>query len=206
MQEAKRLVNLTSPSSPPPPSSTIIYSSPFLAAVRRVKLFSLTSCVLSVLSSPIYLFLAPSTIPLSGRLALTTAVVTFSLGTTAALTRITHSYVTRIHLHPLDASSDAAADPVMTFETMNIVARPRYQRVRVSELRPLYNRLMTNVRAGGVGEDEAGKDGVGRDFYLHVDLIDHPLLQPVAQQLIAQEAEQTGQQQGEVEEETKHKQ
>ena len=190
LHEAQRLVDLSSPSSPPPPSSSVIYASPFLTALRRVKLFSLTSCVLSVLSSPIYVLLAPPTIPVSGRLALTAAVASFSLGTTLALTKMTHPYITRIHLHPPAAthSTTTSAEPVLTLETLNVLARPRYQRVRPEQLRPLFNRLMSNVRAAGVG-----RGGEDRDFYLHPDLVQHAALQPLAAPLLQQEAEQQGQ-------------
>ena len=194
LHETQRLVDLSSPSSPPPSSSDVIYAAPFLTALRRVKMFSLTSCVLSLLSSPIYLLLSPPTIPLSGRLAITTAVISFSLGTTLALTKLTQPYITQAHLHPpppsttTSTASSSSPEPVLTLETLNVLARPRYQRVRAGELRPLYNRLLSNVRAVGVG-----KAGADVDFYLHPDAVQHPVLDPLAQRLLEHEREQQGQ-------------
>ena len=110
--------------------------------------------------------------------------LTFSIGTTLALTKMTHPYLTRIHLHP----GPPSLDPTLTMETLNVLARPTYQQARVSQLKPLYNRLMSNIRAVGVGEN-----GSDVDFYLHADEVQHPLLKPLAQEFIAYEAEQTGQ-------------
>ena len=161
----------------------MIYEAPFANAIRRMKLFSLTSCVLSALSSPIYLLLAPATVPMSGRLGITVAVLSFSFSTTIAFTKMTHSYLTRVYLHPQPPSSPPQPAE-LTLETLSMLARPHYHQVSSAQLRPLFNRLITNVRALGVGE------GGHKDFYFHVDLVEDPVLRPIAVALIEQEDQQ----------------
>ena len=183
----------------PAVGSLLVYESPFTPALKRVKLFSMSSCVLSIVSAPVMLSL--SNVPLAGRTAITIAVVAFGTLTTVVLSKFTGPYITRIFLPPPQAAADTATSSllppaglpaapgadVMTLETLNYMARPRYWRVPASTLRPLPNTIMTNVRA--LLPAAGGAAAAYRDFFLHCDLVEHPLLLPVAQQLRMAEAQ-----------------
>ena len=174
-----QLVSATSPSPGPSPDATAIYTSPFISAVRRMKLFSLSSCGLSLVSAPLLLVLASPSIPLSGRLAMGTAVAAFGIGTTLALTKFTQPYVIRVWSAP-------TTDTVL-FETLNVWARPRYRSVPVVGLRPLYNRLLSNVRALHAPPAETPSS----DYFLHADIVDHPLLKPLVEHSLPLPEEQS---------------
>ena len=162
-------MSTSSPSPAPPPDAVAIYTSPFISAVRRMKLFSLSSCALSLASAPLLLLLASPSIPLSGRIAMSSAVAAFGLGTTLALTKFTQPYVIRVW------QCDGGDRLVM--ETLNVWARPRYRSVGVAGLRPLWNRLLSNVRALHAPPAEAPYS----DYFLHADIVEHPLLKPLVE-------------------------
>ena len=182
LAETGRLVSSSSPSPAPSPDATVLYMSPFVSAVRRMKLFSLSSCALSLVSAPLLLLLSSPSIPLSGRLAMCTAVASFGIGTTLALTKFTQPYVIRIH---------SATPTTLLFETLNIWARPRYRAVPVGGLRPLYNRLLSNVRA----LHDPPSEVVYSDYFLHADMVDHPLLKPLVEHSLPPPEEQPESQQ-----------
>ena len=180
-----RLVSPTSPSPAPSPDATVIYTSPFTTAVRRMKLFSLSSCALSLLSTPLLLLLASPSIPLSGRVAMCMAVGGFGLGTTLALTKFTEPYAIRVVLSNGAGSGSGggsgggsgSGSGQLVFETLNVWARPRYRSVPVEGLRPLHNRLLSNVRALHSPPAETPYS----DYFLHADIVDHPLLKPLVE-------------------------
>lgn len=135
-----------------------------------MKLFSLSSCGLSLLSAPLLLLLSSPTIPLSGRLAMCTAVAAFGVGTTLALTKFAQPYVIRVY-------SSTSSPDTLVVETLNVWARPVYRSVPVAGLRPLYNRLLSNVRALHFPP----ADKPHSDYFLHADMVEHPLLKPVVE-------------------------
>ena len=177
LAETARLVSTSSPSSGPSPDAAVIYTSPFVSAVRRMKYFSLSSCVLSLVSAPLLLLLSSPSIPLSGRLAMCTAVAAFGVGTTLALTKFTQTYVIRVW---------STGGDTLLMETLNVWARPRYRSVPVDGLRPLYNRLLSNVRA--LHNPPAEKPY--SDYFFHADIVDDPLLKPFVEHSLPPPEEQ----------------
>ena len=133
-----------------------------------MKLFSLSSCGLSLLSAPLLLLLSSPTIPLSGRLAMCTAVAAFGVGTTLALTKFAQPYVIRVY----SSSPDS-----LIVETTNVWARPVYRSVPTRGLRPLHNRLLSNVRALHCPPAEKPHS----DYFFHADLVTDPLLKPLVE-------------------------
>ena len=86
-----RLISTSSPSPAPSADATVLYTSPFVSAVRRMKFFSLSSCGLSLVSAPLLLLLSSPSIQLSGRLAMCTAVAAFGVGTTLCTHQNSHN-------------------------------------------------------------------------------------------------------------------
>ena len=148
-----------------------------------MKLFSLSSCGLSLLSAPLLLLLSSPTIPLSGRLAMCTAVAAFGVGTTLALTKFAQPYVIRVY--------SSSADTLIV-ETTNVWARPVYRSVPLAGLRPLHNRLLSNVRALHSPPAERPHS----DYFFHADLVTDPLLKPLVEHALPppEEASESAQQ------------
>lgn len=176
INKIRPLVDLQSRSAPPEDNSTVIYTAPFIAACRTVKMFSLSSCLISLMSAPVMMVLAPSTIPPGGRISMGLVVASLGLGTTLALTAFTKPYVVRIYKHqPIDNS-----EPTFTIEQFNLLARPVYTTVPLSAFIPLHNRGFKNLRAV-VADQKSGKD-VNVDFFLHPEiLMNDPDLAPLVE-------------------------
>jgi len=97
------------------PAGKLVYTAPFTAAVRAVKLVSITSSVSMVIATPLMMLHGDSDIAMTTKVAACSAILTFSLGTTAMLHLCAKSYITRMFYD--------AAHEVVTAETLSLFAR-----------------------------------------------------------------------------------
>lgn len=68
-----------------PPDMEVVYTAPLKGAVRAIKVFSLTTAVASFFGGPCLVWLGNPSVPLAGRLIMTSLVMLVGLGTTALL-------------------------------------------------------------------------------------------------------------------------
>lgn len=176
-------------------------------ALKAVKMFSLTSAAMSILSAPVMLVLANPNMPMVGRAAIAGTVLVFGLSTTAALTYFTRSYVVRIFAREdtripstvvsatsssssstdLDATSaaDRAASDrwLLTVESLNMWGRPVFTTAPHSAFHPLFSRLFNNLRVDFTQQQATirgeGMKPVKKDMFIHMDLATNPLLLPL---------------------------
>lgn len=71
--------------SSPPSDKEVVYVAPLKGAVRAIKVFSLTTALASFFGGPILVWLGNLTVPLAGRVIMTSLVMLVGLGTTALL-------------------------------------------------------------------------------------------------------------------------
>eukprot|EP01006_Ploeotia_vitrea_P067084 TRINITY_DN96400_c0_g1_i1.p1 TRINITY_DN96400_c0_g1~~TRINITY_DN96400_c0_g1_i1.p1 ORF type:complete len:260 (+),score=77.23 TRINITY_DN96400_c0_g1_i1:57-836(+) len=164
-----------------------MYEGPFGKGIRRLKLFSIGSCALTIVGSPVLVFLSTADVPMFHRAALGAAVVTFGVATTAMLNWFVKPYVVNAWLLP-------PHDPPMAvrFETVDLLGRPKYTEVRLDDLSP------DVTRPFGTFQDSLS----GRVFFMHEDIVTRDdVLKPVFEHVILWPEEEEGQGQGERERE-----
>nr|CAG8496331.1 11749_t:CDS:2 [Entrophospora candida] len=160
--------------SPPPlpPSNKnikIIYNGPFSQAIKRLKVFSISSLVATFSITPL-IFLVDSSIDLVPRIALATITTTTSLTSTLLINWCTSTYVKEIFYTPLSSPSSFESSPSsptstlsinnnnneeikdsillqpntpITFVTYNIFGNLRYTKVPIELLEPSLTRLFS---------------------------------------------------------------
>lgn len=104
-----------------------IYKSPFSDTLRRVKRLSLTSCILSIFSSPFLVILSPPSIPLQGSLSMIAVILTFGIGTTYGLNKFSRGYITSLYTQNNNNNRIIA-------QTLNITGKPRYRSLPLNRL------------------------------------------------------------------------
>ncbi|KAL6074724.1 hypothetical protein QOT17_004116 [Balamuthia mandrillaris] len=86
----------------------LVFASPWGTALRAVKTLSISSCLIAVSSTPVFLFFSDADVPMAGRIAVSFTVLLFSLGSTGMLSVISRNYVTHIHSLPLVNNEEEA--------------------------------------------------------------------------------------------------
>jgi len=139
------------------PVGKLVYTAPFTAAVRAVKMVSITSSVSMLIATPLMVLHGDSDIAMTTRVAACSAILTFSLGTTAMLHLCAKSYITRMF-------HDAARE-VVTAETLSLFARRKRHVFNVSDAGP-------PSRVYSFATFQANS----RSFFLHSEVMNDKLL------------------------------
>ena len=137
----------------------LVYTAPFTVAVRTIKLVSVTSSISMIIATPLLIMYGDSNVSLITRTTACSAILMFSLGTTAMLHWFAKVYVTRMFF-------DAAREMV-TAETLSLFARRKRHVFHISDAGPPKKMLSF-----------ATFQANNRNFYLHTDLLEERRLLP----------------------------
>lgn len=78
----------------------VVYRGPLRSAVRAVKIFSLTTCAAALVGGPILVTLGNPSVPLLGRVLMTSVVMLIGISTTLILHWLMKGYVIEMHFDP----------------------------------------------------------------------------------------------------------
>lgn len=78
----------------------LVYKGPLRSAVRAVKIFSLSTCAIALVGGPILVMLGNPTVPLIGRILMTSFVMTVGVSTTLILHWLMKGYVIEMYFDP----------------------------------------------------------------------------------------------------------
>jgi hypothetical protein len=110
-----------------PEQTPTLYTGPLALTLKRVKLLSLASLVVTTLGAPTLVHLSsPESVSEAAKLALSGTVIAFGCFTTGLLSFFSSPYVLRLAL---------AADGACTVTTLNLLAKPTTVVLHVSEFR-----------------------------------------------------------------------
>ena len=137
----------------------LVYASPFTVAVRTVKLVSITSSISMIVATPLLIAYGNSNVSLVTRTTACSAILMFSLGTTAMLHWCAKIYITRMFF-------DAAREMV-TAETLSLFARRKKHVFHVNDAGPPKKMLSF-----------ATFQANNRNFFLHTELLQERGLLP----------------------------
>lgn len=137
----------------------LVYNAPFTAAVRTIKLVSVTSSVSMLIATPLLITYGDSSVSLITRTTACSAILMFSLGTTAMLHWCAKIYVTRMFYN--------AAKEIVTAETLSLFARRKRHVFHVSDAGPPKKMLSF-----------ATFQAKNRNFFLHTELLQERGLLP----------------------------
>ena len=140
-------------------AGTLVYTAPFTAAVRTIKLVSVTSSVSMLMATPLLIAYGDSSVSLITRTAACSAILMFSLGTTAMLHWCAKIYVTRMFYN--------AAQEMITAETLSLFARRKRHVFHVNDAGPPKKMLSF-----------ATFQANNRNFFLHTELLQERGLLP----------------------------
>ena len=98
---------LSSSAAPPEGGMRLVYTGPLKGAVRAVKVFSLSTCVLALMGTPVLVVLGNPGVPVPARVAMGSLVLLVGVSTTAVLHWLCKGYITRLfydkHSHTVAA-------------------------------------------------------------------------------------------------------
>ena len=152
--------------------SKLVYTAPFTVAVRTIKLVSITSSVSMIIATPLLVAYGNTDVSLVTRATASSAILMFSLGTTAMLHWCAKLYITRMFF-------DAARE-IVTAETLSLFARRKKHIFHINDASP--PKSMVSF---------ATFQANNRNFYLHTDLLqDRGLLSKLVKDFIIFESDQ----------------
>lgn len=128
-----------------------IYTGPLKGAVRAIKVFSLCTCVAAVVSAPIFIWLGKASVPLMGRILMTSLVTTFGVGTTGLLHWLLKGYVLQLHYN--------AQTQIVRVQTLSVIGRKKMTEFHISESGP-------PPKVSGFSSFQAK----GKSYFLHTDV------------------------------------
>lgn len=102
-----------------PAAWEIVYEGALSNTLRRLKQFSLGSCIISTVSAPILVLLGSADVPFATRVGLGATVLTFGVFTTTFMNWMMSSYVSRAYIPVQDGKPD-----ILRLETYNFLAQP----------------------------------------------------------------------------------
>ena len=151
----------------------LVYTAPFTVAVRTVKLVSITSSISMIIATPLLITYGNSDVSLITRATACSAILMFSLGTTAMLHWCAKIYITRMFF-------DAAREMV-TAETLSLFARRKKHIFHLNDAGPPKKMLSF-----------ATFQANNRSFFLHTELLqERGLLLKLVKDFIVFESDQT---------------
>lgn len=137
----------------------LVYTAPFTLAVRSVKLVSITSSISMILATPLLVAYGDSDVSLITRTTVCSAILMFSLGTTAMLHWCAKVYITRMFFD--------AAHEIVTAETLSLFARRKRHVFHINDAAPPKKMLSF-----------ATFQANNRNFFLHTELLQERSLLP----------------------------
>lgn len=140
-------------------AGTLVYTAPFTTAVRTIKLVSVTSSISMLMATPLLIAYGDSSVSLITRTTACSAILMFSLGTTAMLHWCAKIYVTRMFY---DATRE-----IITAETLSLFARRKRRVFHVSDAGPPKKMLSF-----------ATFQAKNRNYFLHTELLQERGLLP----------------------------
>lgn len=146
----------------------LVYTGPFKGAVRALKVFSLATAVLASVGGPVLVWLGDESVPLAGRVTLSSLVMFVSISTTAILHWLLKGYV--IHLY-----YNLQAQRLATY-TLSLLARKTRNEFDITDIRP---------PAGLAGFNTF--QALGKSYFMHTDIF--PDKQMLSQMLNTQSSE-----------------
>ena len=150
----------------------LVYTSPFTVAVRTVKLVSITSSISMIIATPLLISYGNSDVSLITRATACSAILMFSLGTTAMLHWCAKIYITRMFFD--------AAHEVVTAETLSLFARRKKHTFHLNDAGPPKKMLSF-----------ATFQANNRNFFLHTELLqERGLLPKLVKDFIVFESDQ----------------
>lgn len=144
----------------------LVYTGPFKGAVRALKVFSLTTAVLASVGGPVLVWLGDESVPLAGRVALSSLVLFVSISTTAILHWLLKGYIIHLHYNP-------GAQRVAAY-TLSLLASKTRNEFHISDIRP---------PAGLAGFNTF--QALGKSYFMHTDIF--PDKQMLSQMLNTQQ-------------------
>jgi len=129
-----------------------IYKAPFATPVRMLKIFSVTSCIFSMASTPVLVFLSDSDIPFGARAGIGATVVFAALGTTAVLNWMFKPYALEIRRSQEDNQS-------LLITTLTFFGRKKIEEMNVEKVEVGTTHPMSNI---------VNKE-TGNGFYVHTN-------------------------------------
>eukprot|EP00160_Parvularia_atlantis_P006062 Unigene15272_Nuclearia_a/m.45671 Unigene15272_Nuclearia_a/g.45671 ORF Unigene15272_Nuclearia_a/g.45671 Unigene15272_Nuclearia_a/m.45671 type:complete len:160 (+) Unigene15272_Nuclearia_a:3-482(+) len=154
-------------------SSSVIYRGALARTILRLKRVSLTSSALAVAASPFLTAVGDTAVPLAGRIAITSTVAIFGLGSTGLLSFLFRPYVSELRVNravEAKGHGDDAAVKV-TATTYNFWTRPVQTTFTLDDVQPPGARPFVSFTARG------------QPFYVHEELItDEALRMRIAEQ------------------------
>lgn len=151
----------------------LVYTAPFTVAVRTVKLVSITSSISMIIATPLLITYGNSDVSLITRASACSAILMFSLGTTAMLHWCAKIYITRMFF-------DAARE-IVTAETLSLFARRKKHIFHLNDAGPPKKMLSF-----------ATFQANNRNFFLHTELLqERGLLPKLVKDFIVFESDQT---------------
>lgn len=137
----------------------LVYTAPFTVAVRTIKLVSITSSISMIIATPLLIMYGDSDVSLITRTTVCSAILMFSLGTTAMLHWCAKVYITRMFFD--------AAHEIVTAETLSLFARRKRHVFHVNDTGPPKKMLSF-----------ATFQANNRSFFLHTELLEERGLLP----------------------------
>ena len=106
----------------------LVYTAPLKGAVRAIKIFSLTTATAAVLGGPILVWMGNQSVPLSGRVIMSSLVMLVGISTTALLHWLVKGYVIQMYF-------DEDTKTVQLY-TLSMFGRKKLHQFNISEAGP----------------------------------------------------------------------
>lgn len=106
----------------------LVYTAPLKGAIRAVKLFSLTTAAAALVGGPVLVCMGNPSVPLSGRVIMSTLVMLVGISTTALLHWLIKGYVIRMHYN--------RNTNMIRLHTLSVIGRKKYHEFELSEAKP----------------------------------------------------------------------
>lgn len=138
-----------------------IYEGPLSGAIKALKMFSITSCAMSMVASPLLVLMSDPSISFTARAGLGFTVLTFGVSTTGAMSFLTSPYVVGVWQHDEDLNN-------ITIESYSLLGTRKCTPVSMDQ-------VDTNVTRPFISFTDAAS---GNSFFIHRQQAeDHPTLE-----------------------------
>ena len=141
----------------------LVYEGSFGALIRRVKLVSVTSCSLTLLTMPLLAIFGDQSVAMETRIAIAGVVSLFGAGTTGTVNWICKPYIVRMWRNTQDH---------YTAETVNILAKRKMTNFVAADVTQGDNRPFSSFKLGSLGmnyyvhkDDDCWRPGEERNFF-----------------------------------------
>lgn len=131
----------------------VVYEGPLSRAVKRVKIFSLTTASASMIGCPILVFFGKQSVPLVGKLAIAGLLGIVGMATTLFLHAFTRTYVHKAYFNPKEQK--------FALETFSLFARLKRSEFSAHD-----------VIIPEVGKMFSTFEACGRRYFIHEELIE----------------------------------